>query len=109
MIILVKSLFYYNLPVIPVQVECESMNASGLPFFTVPLAELKPGERATFVDFGAGRSLAGRLISLGFTPGAQVEMTQNHGRGPLMVAVRGTFVALGRGEAAKMLVHRSAA
>jgi ferrous iron transport protein A len=78
------------------------------PSFPIPLTELRPGEHATFLDFGSGKQLAGRLISLGFTPGAEVEMTQNHGRGPLLVAVRGTFVALGRGEAGKILVKRGA-
>ena len=50
-----------------------------------------------------------RLISLGFTPGAEVSMAQNYGFGPLIVNVRGTWVALGRGEAAKILVERKLA
>ena len=33
-------------------------------------------------------------------------MTQNYGRGPLIVMVRGTRVALGRGEAAQIFVDR---
>ena len=47
-----------------------------------------------------------RLASLGFTPGVTINMTQNFGRGPLIVTVRGTRVALGRGEAAKIIVER---
>lgn len=70
------------------------------------LADLKPGERATFVGVNGGHHLARRLISMGFTPGAEIEMTHNHGHGPLLVAVRGTFVALGRGEAAKIIIER---
>jgi ferrous iron transport protein A len=73
---------------------------------SVSLAELKAGEHATFVEFDAGRQMVGRLISLGFTPGARLEMTQNHGHGPLLVSVRGSFVALGRGEANHILVQR---
>ncbi len=76
------------------------------PHPCIALAELKPGEQAVFVEFCAGRHMAGRLVSLGFTPGATVEMTQNHGRGPLLVSVRGSFVALGRGEANHILVQR---
>ncbi len=49
-----------------------------------------------------------RLVSLGFTPGAEVSMSQNYGRGPLIVTVRGTHVALGRVEAAKIFVEQSA-
>lgn len=72
----------------------------------ISLSELKPGEQATFVEACAGRQLTGRLISLGFTPGATVEMGQNHGHGPLLVSVRGAFVALGRGEASHIFVQR---
>ncbi|MFZ6029151.1 MAG: FeoA family protein [Chloroflexota bacterium] len=72
----------------------------------ISLAELKPGEQAVFLETCAGRHLTGRLISLGFTPGAIVEMAQNHGHGPLLVSVRGSFVALGRGEASNIFVQR---
>lgn len=70
------------------------------------LVDLKPGELAIFVGFSAGKNLMSRLIALGFTPGAKVLMTQNLGRGPLLVSIRGSFVALGRGEAAKIIVDR---
>lgn len=73
----------------------------------IPLAELSVNEHATILSLAGGRVLTNRLASLGFTPGAQVDMTQNYGRGPLIVIVRGTRVALGRGEAAKILVKRS--
>jgi len=47
-----------------------------------------------------------RLATLGFTPGAKLTMVQNFGRGPLIVSIRGTRIALGRGEAAKVHVAR---
>ena len=47
-----------------------------------------------------------RLATLGFTPGAKLTMVQNFGRGPLIVSIRGTRIALGRGEAAKVCVTR---
>lgn len=70
------------------------------------LAEMAAGEEATIIAFHGGRMVNRRLVSLGFTPGVRVEMTQNYGHGPLIVTVRGTRVALGRGEAAKILVER---
>jgi len=73
---------------------------------TCPLDEMPTGEQAVILSFQAARGIAGRLTSLGFTPGAEVQMTQNFGRGPLIVTVRGTRVALGRGEAAKIVVER---
>jgi len=55
-----------------------------------------------------GRGFVGRLAALGFTPGAEVTMVQNFGRGPVIVLVRDTRIALGRGEARKVLIRRFA-
>ncbi|MDP2994718.1 MAG: FeoA family protein [Anaerolineales bacterium] len=74
----------------------------------IPLAEIHPGEEVVVREFRAGRAVGSRLASLGLTPGVRVNMTQNYGRGPLIVTVRGTRVALGRGEAAKIIVERGA-
>jgi ferrous iron transport protein A len=51
-----------------------------------------------------GQRLAGHLAALGLTLGAKIEVLQNPGRGPLLVLVRGTRVALGRGQAAQIAV-----
>jgi ferrous iron transport protein A len=48
--------------------------------------------------------LINRIASLGFTPGAEVMLLQNFGRGPLIASVRGSRLALGRGEAEHILV-----
>jgi ferrous iron transport protein A len=74
----------------------------------VPLAELKPGEHAVLIEIHTEKGATGRMTTLGFTPGVQVEMTQNYGHGPLMVTVRGTRVAMGRREAKNLLVQRNA-
>ena len=73
----------------------------------VSLTELSVDHCATISAFHIGAIEATRLVSLGFTPGAQVSMSQNYGRGPLIVTVRGTRVALGRLEAAKIFVERT--
>ena len=70
----------------------------------ISLAQLATNRLGTILSFSSGRLETIRLASLGFTPGALVSMTQNFGRGPLIVTVRGTRVALGRGEAAQILV-----
>jgi ferrous iron transport protein A len=46
-----------------------------------------------------------RMTGLGFTIGAEVTMVQNLHRGPLVVMVRATRVALGRGEARRVRVE----
>jgi len=47
-----------------------------------------------------------RASAIGFTPDTPVTMMQNIGRGPVLVYLRDTQVALGRGEAAKIQVER---
>jgi ferrous iron transport protein A len=78
------------------------------PTNTITLTELSVDHHATILAFNIGTVEATRLVSLGFTPGAEVSMTQNYGRGPLIVTVRGTCVALGRGEAAKIFIEQNA-
>jgi Fe2+ transport system protein FeoA len=46
-----------------------------------------------------------RLASMGLTTGAEVESIISRGRGPIVVAVRQTRLALGRGIAAQVQVE----
>ena len=48
----------------------------------------------------------GRLAALGFVPGSRVSMVRNSGRGPLIVSVIHTRVALGRSEALAIRLRR---
>lgn len=75
----------------------------------IPLSNLEVGEQANILSFQNMRDVTGRLTALGFTPGTQVVITQNYNRGPLLVAVRGAHVALGRDEAQGILVQRISA
>ena len=45
---------------------------------------------------------------MGFTPETPLSMVQNNGRGPVLVYLRDTMVALGRSEAKKITVQESA-
>lgn len=70
------------------------------------LSDLRTGETGVIHQLDGGHSFRSRLAVLGFTPGAQVKVVQNLGRGPMIVNVRDTRVALGRGEAQKIGVRR---
>jgi ferrous iron transport protein A len=72
----------------------------------MPLSALRPGEQGVVVELSGGRGLLGRMASLGFTPGAEVTVVQNFGRGPLIARVRDARIALGRGEAGRIRVRR---
>jgi len=62
------------------------------------------GQPVTLIKITAGRRLTHRLTELGLTPGVSFEVMHDHG-GPLLLAVRNTRLALGRGMASKILVE----
>lgn len=66
------------------------------------LTDLPGGTRARVRRIGGGHRLLNRLLALGLAPGVQVRVLRNPRRGPLLVLVNDTRVALGRGEAAKI-------
>ncbi len=76
------------------------------PIAHLSLAEIKTGEHAIYIGIHAEKGVASRLTSLGFTPGVEINMTQNYGRGPLLVTIRGTRIALGREEAKNISVQK---
>jgi ferrous iron transport protein A len=69
------------------------------------LAHLRHDSRAVVAELPRARGLAERLIALGLTPGAEVRVLQNRGHGPLIVEVHGARLALGRGQAARVMVE----
>jgi ferrous iron transport protein A len=73
----------------------------------VPLSSIESGAVGVVQDLNGGRVFISRVAALGFTPGTEITMLQNYRRGPLIVVVRDTHVALGRGEARKILVGRT--
>lgn len=73
----------------------------------IPLERLAASARGVVRQLGGGRDFARRLAGLGMALGTEVQVLQNRGRGPMLVLVRGTRIALGRGEALKIMVEES--
>jgi ferrous iron transport protein A len=71
-----------------------------------PLTDLRRRESGIIQELRGGAGFRSRLAALGFTPGVVVTLLQNRGHGPVIVNVRDTKIALGRGEATKILVLR---
>ncbi len=71
----------------------------------VPLDTIPSGTSVVVRKLESGRELATRLAALGLSIGSQVKVLQNRAHGPLLVLVRDTRVALGRGQALKILVE----
>ncbi len=71
----------------------------------VSLVSLREGEEGVIQAVSGGPGLIGRLASLGITSGIKVRMVRNIG-GPLIVTTNGTRIAIGRGQAQKIVVRR---
>jgi ferrous iron transport protein A len=71
---------------------------------TICLGYLEAGQSGKVASVLGGHGMLSRLATLGFTPGAELIMVQNFGWGPLIVAIRDTRIALGRGEANRVWV-----
>jgi ferrous iron transport protein A len=69
------------------------------------LSEMDKGQSGIVKDLRGGRTFVSRMTGLGFTIGTEVTMVQNLHRGPVVVMVRATRVALGRGEAMRVRVE----
>ena len=68
------------------------------------LSQLAVGQTARVLGLDGGRAVGERLAEFGLVPAACVSMLRNSTHGPLLVAVQGSRLALGRGEAAKVRV-----
>ena len=73
----------------------------------VSLDQLPTGATAVVQQLRGGKELTSRLAAMGLTEGVQLVVLQNAGRGPMLVSVRDTRIALGRGEAIKILVEKT--
>jgi ferrous iron transport protein A len=70
----------------------------------VPLTMVGPGRRVRLVGVQAGRGLQARLAAMGLVPGMELDVVANAMGGPLVVAINGTRLVLGRGMAHKIMV-----
>lgn len=76
-----------------------------MPRKLIPLSEVKAGSCALVHGLQGGKELSNRLLVLGFTIGVEVTVLQNMGYGPIIITVRDGRIALGRGEAKKVIVE----
>ncbi|MEO2151954.1 MAG: FeoA family protein [Thermococcus sp.] len=72
----------------------------------VPLLSLAPGERGVVVDLRGGPNFRSRLYAMGLAPGAIVRVLESYPRGPIILEVGGTRLALGKGMASRVFVRK---
>lgn len=71
----------------------------------MPLAMVAPGDEVRLIAIRGGRRMRKRLAELGLNPGLTVRVVQRDGCGPLILAVKDSRLALGRGMAHKIMVE----
>ncbi len=73
---------------------------------SIGLDELPAGNEAEIESLSGAGAIVSRLAALGFVPGSRVAMIRNRGRGPVIVSVIHTRVALGRSEAGNIRARK---
>lgn len=70
----------------------------------IPLTHIPVGKLVRLVKIKGGREITHRLVEMGLTPGVEFKILQDAG-GPLLLAIRDSRIALGRGMAFRVLVQ----
>jgi len=69
------------------------------------LGDLLPGERACVEHIEGGGALRRRMMDMGIVPGVELEVVRRAPwGGPLQVRLKGYYLAMRRGECAKIIV-----
>jgi Fe2+ transport system protein FeoA len=69
------------------------------------LSMVEEGQRVCLLGVNAGHGLRERLAGLGLIPGVEVEVLNNNYKTPVIVALNGNRIMLGRGMAQKITVE----
>ncbi len=66
---------------------------------------IDPGEEVTLIDIIGGKGIRSKLYSMGLVPGITLKILSRSGSGPVMIAVKDSRLAIGRGMAEKIIVE----
>lgn len=72
---------------------------------SIPLNLIDTGKKGIVYDISAGQRASKRLYEMGFNKGSELKVVKND-RGPIIVSLSGTKIALGRGLAQKIMVSQ---
>ena len=72
------------------------------------LITMRPGEKVIIKEIAGGSSLKRRLNEMGLNRGTEISVIRNDGWGPVLIALSGSRIALGRQMAGKIFVEKVA-
>ena len=67
----------------------------------------RPGAVVTLIAINAGFGLRRRLADMGLSPGVNLRIIQSQIPGPVIIDLRGSRLALGRGMAQRIIVKEA--
>ncbi len=70
----------------------------------IPLSLLDEQQEATVIAIEGGHMMQGRLARLGIIPNSNIKMIKKAGKGPIIIEVKGTRFAIGRGMISRIMV-----
>ncbi len=71
----------------------------------MPLRMAQPGETVRLVALHGGHQMRRRLADMGLTLNMPLRLVQRNGHGPVIVDVKGTRLAIGRGMSHHIMVE----
>jgi len=74
-------------------------------FVQALLSMVDQGKKVALAHINGGRGMRSRLYSMGLVPGAVFTVLSRNGGGPVMVKVKDSRLAIGRGMAQKIIVE----
>jgi len=84
----------------------EQINLIGKKKASIPLTMLNEGEEGKVKEILGGRGLIRRLSELGFIFGERIRILHSHSSGPILVEIKDSRIAIGRGVAMKIIIDR---
>lgn len=69
------------------------------------LSDIKENTDVVVKSFSGGINSERRLLDLGIIPGETIKVLKNDHKGPLLICVKNTTIALGRGISMKVIVE----
>ena len=72
---------------------------------SMPLSVVPEGSEVRIIGFRGGAMFVQKLTAMGFVPGSRLKVIRSQSGGPMIVLIRGTQMAIGRGVASKIEVE----
>jgi ferrous iron transport protein B len=71
----------------------------------IRLSDAKPGQEITLFRIEGGRGMKQKLAEMGLIPGEKIKRVESSDNGPIIIVVKGTKLAIGRGMADKIILE----